>query len=103
MNQKTTISGGMKGEQDGHYADGTISRRRFPSNTIATLVMKLTKELKTLTSKSPDGTSPGQQQGHDLPNDPNDETKNNISRGTEISHSNQVTLIWAVASAGLYG
>ena len=86
MNEKTTINGGVK--VAGNLTDGNIG---VVSNGTDTLIVKLAKELKDLTSVTT-GKTVQNDSGIKITNDANDETKNVVINGDKISYGgNQVT------------
>ena len=85
MNQKTTINGGVK--EAGKLTDNNIG---VVSNGTDTLTVKLAKDLKDLTSVTT-GKTVQNDSGIKITNDANDETKNVVINGDQISFGgNQV-------------
>ena len=85
LNQKTTINGGVKSNDS--LTDGNIG---VVSNGTDTLTVKLAKELKDLTSVTT-GKTVQNESGITITNDVNDETKNVVINGDQISFGgNQV-------------
>ena len=85
LNQKTTINGGV--QEAGKLTAGNIG---VVSNGTDTLTVKLAKELKDLTSVTT-GKTVQNDSGITITNDANDETKNVVLNGDQISFGgNQV-------------